>query len=163
MVCFSLAAFCGQPPLVLHTKMFGRRQLKYRANSQVRYYCEPGFIQRQNPIITCQSNGTVGGTYDHLFTRWKIVFLLIYIILLSHWIQMAYSVNFMYFAHSGISVLKWRTGNLAHRSEQGNNYRGDNNKNNNTWICGHKMELLKQAYCILSLSSLSCHPFVYPP
>ncbi len=57
MVCFSLAAFCGQPPLVLHTKMFGRRQLKYRANSQVRYYCEPGFIQRQNPIITCQSNG----------------------------------------------------------------------------------------------------------
>lgn len=57
MVCFSLAAFCGQPPLVLHAKMFGRRQLKYRANSQVRYYCEPGFIQRQNPIITCQSNG----------------------------------------------------------------------------------------------------------
>ncbi|KTF77674.1 hypothetical protein cypCar_00020242 [Cyprinus carpio] len=52
-----IAAFCGQPPLVLHTKIFGRRQLKYRANSQVRYYCEPGFIQRQNPIITCQSNG----------------------------------------------------------------------------------------------------------
>lgn len=54
---FFLAAFCDQPPLVLHTKIFGRRQLKYRANSQVRYYCEPGFIQRQNPIITCQSNG----------------------------------------------------------------------------------------------------------
>ncbi|KAK7147255.1 hypothetical protein R3I94_009944 [Phoxinus phoxinus] len=52
-----IAAFCGQPPLVLHAKMFGRRQLKYRANSQVRYYCEPGFIQRQNPVITCQSNG----------------------------------------------------------------------------------------------------------
>uniref|UniRef100_A0A8C1I996 Brevican core protein n=1 Tax=Cyprinus carpio TaxID=7962 RepID=A0A8C1I996_CYPCA len=52
-----IAAFCDQPPLVLHTKIFGRRQLKYRANSQVRYYCEPGFIQRQNPIITCQSNG----------------------------------------------------------------------------------------------------------
>lgn len=57
IVCFSLAAFCGQPPLVLHAKMFGRRQLKYRANSQVRYYCEPGFIQRQNPVITCQGNG----------------------------------------------------------------------------------------------------------
>lgn len=55
--CLSLAAFCGQPPLVLHAKMFGRRVLKYRANSQVRYYCESGFIQRQNPIITCQSNG----------------------------------------------------------------------------------------------------------
>ncbi|XP_016308895.1 brevican core protein isoform X3 [Sinocyclocheilus anshuiensis] len=52
-----IAAFCGQPPLVLHAKIFGRRQLKYRANSQVRYYCEPGFIQKQNPIITCQSNG----------------------------------------------------------------------------------------------------------
>ncbi|XP_073780740.1 brevican core protein isoform X3 [Danio rerio] len=52
-----ISAFCGQPPLVLHAKMFGRRQLKYRANSQVRYYCESGFIQRQNPIITCQSNG----------------------------------------------------------------------------------------------------------
>ncbi|XP_058602373.1 brevican core protein isoform X3 [Onychostoma macrolepis] len=70
-----IAAFCGQPPLVLHTKMFGHRQLKYRANSQVRYYCEPGFIQRQNPIITCQSNGQweepmitcspVGSTYSN--------------------------------------------------------------------------------------------------
>ncbi len=75
---------------------------------------------------------------------------------------MAYSVHFMYFAHSGISVLKWRTGNMAHRSEQGNNHRRDNNKNNNTWICGYKMELLKQAHGILSLSCLSCHPFVYP-
>ncbi|XP_073703124.1 brevican core protein isoform X2 [Garra rufa] len=55
--CKKGIAFCGQPPLVLHAKMFGLRQLKYRANSQVRYYCEPGFIQRQNPIITCQSNG----------------------------------------------------------------------------------------------------------
>ncbi|XP_050987977.1 brevican core protein isoform X2 [Labeo rohita] len=55
--CKKGIAFCGQPPLLLHAKMFGRRQLKYRANSQVRYYCEPGFIQRQNPIITCQSNG----------------------------------------------------------------------------------------------------------
>uniref|UniRef100_A0A672QNJ9 Brevican core protein n=1 Tax=Sinocyclocheilus grahami TaxID=75366 RepID=A0A672QNJ9_SINGR len=55
--CKKGIAFCGQPPLVLHAKMFGRRQLKYRANSQVRYYCEPSFIQRQNPVITCQSNG----------------------------------------------------------------------------------------------------------
>uniref|UniRef100_A0A673JJJ3 Brevican core protein n=1 Tax=Sinocyclocheilus rhinocerous TaxID=307959 RepID=A0A673JJJ3_9TELE len=55
--CKKGIAFCGQPPLVLHAKIFGRRQLKYRANSQVRYYCEPGFIQRQNPVITCQSNG----------------------------------------------------------------------------------------------------------
>ncbi|XP_052003029.1 brevican core protein-like isoform X3 [Xyrauchen texanus] len=52
-----IAAFCGHPPIVLHAKMFGRQQLKYRANSQVRYYCESGFIQRQNPVITCQING----------------------------------------------------------------------------------------------------------
>lgn len=55
--CKKGIAFCGQPPLVLHTKMFGRRQLRYRTNSQVRYYCEAGFIQRQNPVITCQTNG----------------------------------------------------------------------------------------------------------
>ncbi|XP_067304617.1 brevican core protein isoform X2 [Pseudorasbora parva] len=55
--CKKGIAFCGQPPIMTHAKMFGRRQLKYRANSQVRYYCEPGFIQRQNPVITCQSNG----------------------------------------------------------------------------------------------------------
>ncbi|XP_057196591.1 brevican core protein isoform X3 [Triplophysa rosa] len=52
-----IAAFCGQPPLVLHAKMFGQRQLRYRTSSQVRYYCEAGFIQRQNPVITCQNNG----------------------------------------------------------------------------------------------------------
>ncbi|XP_051999993.1 brevican core protein-like isoform X2 [Xyrauchen texanus] len=55
--CKKGIAFCGQPPRVLHAKMFGPRQLKYRENSQVRYYCESGFIQRQNPVITCQSNG----------------------------------------------------------------------------------------------------------
>ncbi|XP_052003028.1 brevican core protein-like isoform X2 [Xyrauchen texanus] len=55
--CKKGIAFCGHPPIVLHAKMFGRQQLKYRANSQVRYYCESGFIQRQNPVITCQING----------------------------------------------------------------------------------------------------------
>lgn len=54
---FALAAFCGQPPLVLHAKMFGQRQLRYRTSSQVRYHCGAGFIQRQNPVITCQNNG----------------------------------------------------------------------------------------------------------
>ncbi|TRY89459.1 hypothetical protein DNTS_016051 [Danionella cerebrum] len=55
--CKKSISFCGQPPLVFHAKIFGHRPTKYKANSQVRYYCEPGFIQRQNPIITCLSNG----------------------------------------------------------------------------------------------------------
>ncbi|XP_056618970.1 brevican core protein isoform X2 [Triplophysa dalaica] len=55
--CKKGIAFCGQPPLVLHAKMFGQRQLRYRTSSQVRYHCGAGFIQRQNPVITCQNNG----------------------------------------------------------------------------------------------------------
>ncbi|XP_065101508.2 brevican core protein isoform X1 [Paramisgurnus dabryanus] len=55
--CKKGIAFCGQPPFVRHAKMFGRRQLRYKTDSQVRYHCQPGFTQRQNPVITCQNNG----------------------------------------------------------------------------------------------------------
>ncbi|KAL7887459.1 hypothetical protein AOLI_G00051800 [Acnodon oligacanthus] len=55
--CKKGIAFCGQPPFVLNAKLFGRQRLRYEANAQVRFYCEEGFIQRHNPIITCQSSG----------------------------------------------------------------------------------------------------------
>ncbi|XP_072535621.1 brevican core protein isoform X2 [Salminus brasiliensis] len=55
--CKKGIAFCGQPPLVMNAKLFGQRRQRYQANAQVRYYCEEGFIQRHNPIITCNSNG----------------------------------------------------------------------------------------------------------
>ncbi|KAL7874269.1 hypothetical protein SRHO_G00052390 [Serrasalmus rhombeus] len=55
--CKKGIAFCGQPPFVLNAKLFGRQRLRYEANAQVRFYCEKGFIQRYNPIITCQSSG----------------------------------------------------------------------------------------------------------
>ncbi|KAI4893298.1 hypothetical protein NFI96_019688, partial [Prochilodus magdalenae] len=55
--CKKGIAFCGPPPLVLNAKLFGRQRLRYEANAQVRFYCEEGFIQRHNPIITCNSNG----------------------------------------------------------------------------------------------------------
>ncbi len=158
---FFLAAFCGQPPLVLHTKMFGRRQLKYRANSQVRYYCEPGFIQRQNPIITCQSNGQ---WEEPMITcspgeKCFLLIILYYLVIESKCLQCSFHV---FCSQWDQWYSNGETGNMAHRSEQGNNHRRDNNKNNNTWICGYKWNFLKQAHGILSLSCLSCHPFVYP-
>ncbi|XP_041962335.1 brevican core protein isoform X3 [Alosa sapidissima] len=55
--CKKGIAFCGQPPTVLNAKMFGKRRLRYETNAKVRYYCEEGYLQRQNPIIKCLPNG----------------------------------------------------------------------------------------------------------
>ncbi|XP_062394823.1 brevican core protein [Sardina pilchardus] len=55
--CKKGIAFCGQPPTILHAKMFGKRRLRYETNAKVRYYCEEGYLQRQNPVIKCLPNG----------------------------------------------------------------------------------------------------------
>ncbi|KAG9276605.1 brevican core protein [Astyanax mexicanus] len=55
--CKKGIAFCGPPPVVLNAKLFRQPRQRYEANAQIRYYCEAGFLQRHNPIITCHSNG----------------------------------------------------------------------------------------------------------
>ncbi|MGH0173642.1 UNVERIFIED_CONTAM: hypothetical protein FKN15_066128 [Acipenser sinensis] len=37
--------------------MYGRLRSQYETNSVVRYQCQEGFQQRQNPVIKCQSDG----------------------------------------------------------------------------------------------------------
>nr|XP_020473061.1 brevican core protein-like isoform X1 [Monopterus albus] len=51
---------CGQPPEVPHAKVFGKKRLHYETNTEVRYYCEEGFVQKLNPVIRCR----VGGRWD---------------------------------------------------------------------------------------------------
>ncbi|XP_052350309.1 aggrecan core protein isoform X2 [Oncorhynchus keta] len=55
--CKKGTSFCGQPPIIANAKVFGKSRLRYETNSKVRYYCEEGFLQTQNPIIKCLSNG----------------------------------------------------------------------------------------------------------
>ncbi|XP_070996560.1 aggrecan core protein-like [Oncorhynchus clarkii lewisi] len=55
--CKKGTSFCGQPPIIANAKVFGKSHLRYETNSKVRYYCEEGFLQTQNPVIKCLSNG----------------------------------------------------------------------------------------------------------
>uniref|UniRef100_A0A8C7H240 Brevican n=1 Tax=Oncorhynchus kisutch TaxID=8019 RepID=A0A8C7H240_ONCKI len=55
--CKKGTSFCGQPPIIANAKVFGKSPLRYETNSKVRYYCEEGFLQTQNPVIKCLSNG----------------------------------------------------------------------------------------------------------
>ncbi|XP_047453972.1 brevican core protein isoform X2 [Mugil cephalus] len=55
--CKKGASFCGEPPLVPHAKVFGKKRLRYETNTKVRYYCEEGFMQKLNPVIKCLPGG----------------------------------------------------------------------------------------------------------
>ncbi|CAK6974999.1 LOW QUALITY PROTEIN: brevican core protein [Scomber scombrus] len=55
--CKKGVSSCGQPPEIPHTKVFGKKRLRYETNTKVRYYCEEGFVQKLNPVIKCLPGG----------------------------------------------------------------------------------------------------------
>ncbi|XP_004078515.1 brevican core protein [Oryzias latipes] len=55
--CKKGVSFCGEPPLIHHAKTFGKKRQRYEINSKLRYYCEEGFVQKLNPVITCLPGG----------------------------------------------------------------------------------------------------------
>ncbi|XP_069583782.1 brevican core protein isoform X2 [Ranitomeya imitator] len=48
---------CGPPPEVDNASIYGRPKIRYPISSVVGYRCEDGFVQRNLPIIRCQSDG----------------------------------------------------------------------------------------------------------
>ncbi|KAM4014538.1 brevican core protein isoform 4-T4 [Anomaloglossus baeobatrachus] len=48
---------CGPPPEVSNASIYGRPKIRYPISSVVGYRCEDGFVQRNLPIIKCQSDG----------------------------------------------------------------------------------------------------------
>ncbi|XP_075048748.1 brevican core protein [Mixophyes fleayi] len=49
--------FCGAPPEVTNASTYGRPKTRYQISSVVGYRCDEGFVQRNSPIIKCQSDG----------------------------------------------------------------------------------------------------------
>lgn len=48
---------CGSPPEVANAHTFGTRREEYPVNSILRYQCDPGFTQRQVPVVRCKADG----------------------------------------------------------------------------------------------------------
>uniref|UniRef100_A0A8C5R1N9 Brevican core protein n=1 Tax=Leptobrachium leishanense TaxID=445787 RepID=A0A8C5R1N9_9ANUR len=48
---------CSGPPQVANASIYGRRKTRYQIGSIVGYGCEDGFLQRDSPLIKCQSDG----------------------------------------------------------------------------------------------------------
>ncbi|XP_029359711.1 brevican core protein [Echeneis naucrates] len=55
--CKKGVSSCGEPPLVPHAKLFGKKRVRFETNTKVRYYCEEGFVQKLNPVIKCLPGG----------------------------------------------------------------------------------------------------------
>ncbi|XP_035464940.1 brevican core protein isoform X1 [Scophthalmus maximus] len=55
--CKKGVSSCGEPPQVPFAKVFGKKHSRYETNTKVRYYCEEGFVQKLNPVITCLPSG----------------------------------------------------------------------------------------------------------
>lgn len=48
---------CGSPPKVANASTYGRPKTRYPISSVVGYRCDEGFVQRNLPVIKCQSDG----------------------------------------------------------------------------------------------------------
>ncbi|XP_056401156.1 brevican core protein isoform X1 [Hyla sarda] len=48
---------CGPPPEVANASIYGRPKTRYPIGSVVGYRCDEGFVQRNLPVIKCQSDG----------------------------------------------------------------------------------------------------------
>ncbi|KAG9480769.1 hypothetical protein GDO78_010176, partial [Eleutherodactylus coqui] len=48
---------CGPPPEVANASTYGRTKTRYPISSVVGFRCDDGFVQRNSPIIKCQSDG----------------------------------------------------------------------------------------------------------
>ncbi|XP_018429430.1 PREDICTED: brevican core protein [Nanorana parkeri] len=48
---------CGPPPEVADASNYGRPKTRYQIGSVVGYRCDDGFIQRNSPVVRCQSDG----------------------------------------------------------------------------------------------------------
>lgn len=48
---------CGPPPEVANASTYGRPKTRYQINSVIGYRCDNGFLQRNSPVIRCQSDG----------------------------------------------------------------------------------------------------------
>ncbi|XP_068179802.1 brevican core protein [Antennarius striatus] len=55
--CKKGVSFCGEPPRVPNTKVFGKIRLRYETSAKVRYHCDEGFVQEMNPVIRCLPGG----------------------------------------------------------------------------------------------------------
>ncbi|KAK5861692.1 hypothetical protein PBY51_017149 [Eleginops maclovinus] len=55
--CKKSVSSCGEPPKVPGAKVFGKKRSRYETNSRLRFYCEKGFLQKLNPVISCLPGG----------------------------------------------------------------------------------------------------------
>lgn len=51
------AVLCGSPPEVENAHMYGTKKERYQVNSNIRYQCNEGFLQRRHPVVRCLHDG----------------------------------------------------------------------------------------------------------